>query len=114
MYAMMLRLSFSPEKTSEAVSIINSAAGPTRDDPECTSFHFYREISNDDVLTLWEEWKTLEALEQHIRSTEFLKILTAMDLASLTPKVCIQTLSDRKGFEFIKNLRKLDADTPVQ
>lgn len=106
MYAMMLRLSFPPEKTTEAISIIKSSAGPIRDDPDCHAFHFLREISNDDALTLWEEWKTLEAFEQHIRSTEFLKILTAIDLASPTPKVSIQTLSDRKGFEFIKNLRE--------
>ena len=103
---MMLRLSFSPDRTSEAISIINSAAGPIRDDPECHAFHFYKEIFNDDALTLWEEWKTLDALEQHIRSTEFLKILTAMDLASPAPDISIQTLSDRKGFEFIKNLRE--------
>ena len=106
MYAMMLRFSFPPEKTTEAISIINSAAGPIRDDPECHAFHFFKEISNDDELTLWEEWKTLDALEHHIRSTEFLKILTAMDLASPAPDISIQTLSDRKGFDFIKNLRE--------
>jgi quinol monooxygenase YgiN len=106
MYAMMLRLSLPPEKTIEAISIIKSMAGPVMDDPECISFRFYREVANDDALALWEKWKTLEALKQHIRSKEFLKILTVMDLACHTPEISIQRISDWKGFEFIQKLRK--------
>jgi quinol monooxygenase YgiN len=102
----MLRLSFPPGKTIKAVTIINSVAGPVRDDPECNAFRLYREVANDDSLTLWEEWKTLDALKQHIRSKEFLKVLTVMDLADRSPEIIIQTLSDRKGFEFIEKMRK--------
>ena len=111
MYALVLRLSFSPEKTIEAITTINSTAGPVMDDPDCLSFHFYRKVANDDAFVLWEEWESMEALKQHIRSGEFMKILTVMDLAKQKPEINIHTLSDRKGFEFIKSLRKGIADT---
>ena len=105
MFTMKLRLIFPPSKTAEAITIINSVAGPTLADPDCVSFRFYREVANDDSLILWQEWETQEALEQHIRSKDFMKILTVMDLASQKPEVRIQTLSNRKGFELIEELR---------
>ncbi|MBW2669660.1 MAG: antibiotic biosynthesis monooxygenase [Deltaproteobacteria bacterium] len=105
MFTMKLRLIFPPSKTAEASTIINSVAGPTFADPDCVSFRFYREVANDDSLILWQEWETREALEQHIRSKDFMKILTVMDLATQEPEVRIQTLSNRKGFEFIEELR---------
>jgi quinol monooxygenase YgiN len=105
MFTMKMRLIFPPSKTAEAINIINLVAGPTLADPDCVSFRFYREVANDDSLILWQEWETREALEQHIRSKDFMKILTVMDLATQEPEVRIQTLSNRKGFEFIEELR---------
>jgi quinol monooxygenase YgiN len=54
---------------------------------------------------LMVEWESQEALEQHIQSDEFRKILEVMELAGRTPEIRFCTISDSAGFELVEALR---------
>ncbi len=105
MITMTLRLTVPPEKTMEAIRIVDSIGGSVSAEPDCRLFILYRETANDDALMLCEEWETWEALEDHIRSKRFKRILILIDLALEPPDVRIDTLSESAGFELISILR---------
>ncbi len=105
MVIMTLRLTVRPEKKTDAISIINAMAGPILVEPRCKHFCLYSDVNNDDTLMLVQEWVSQEALEEHIRSDEFNKILVVIELATRAPEIRFNTVSDIAGFELIENLR---------
>ena len=106
MIILMLRLSFPPERTADAITTVNSMIGQISVEPGCKHFRVYSDTNNDDAIMLMEEWESMEALEQHIRSKDFRKILEVMELASRAPEISINTVSNSAGFELIKKLRE--------
>ena len=48
----------------------------------------------------------MNALEKHIRSEEFRKILALMDMASESPEIFFYTVSSSEGFELIEKVKK--------
>ena len=105
MIIMTLRLTVPPERTADVVQVIRSMVGPISVVPGCKHFNLYSDTSNDDALMLVQEWEFEEALEEHIRSDEFRKILAVMELASYAPEITFNAVSNRKGFELVETLR---------
>lgn len=106
MFTMVLHLNVSPEKTADVISIINSISGPLSVDSSCKHFDLYSNTKNDDRLLLFEVWDSKEALEDHIRSDDFSKILAIMEISNQPPEICFDTISKSAGIEFIEKLRK--------
>jgi quinol monooxygenase YgiN len=57
------------------------------------------------MLTLIEEWESREALDRHVRSNDYRKILAAMDLASEPPEVQFCSVLKESGMELIEEIR---------
>lgn len=51
------------------------------------------------------EWESQEALEEVIHMEDFSRIFVVLELASRTPKINFDTVSDRAGFELIEKLK---------
>ncbi len=56
-------------------------------------------------MTLIEEWESREALDRHVRSDHYRKILAAMDLASEPPDIRFCCVALIAGMERIEELR---------
>jgi quinol monooxygenase YgiN len=52
-----------------------------------------------------EQWKTQEALDKHISSDDFRRILAVLDLSVGPPEVKFVTASHTTGMELIEELR---------
>ena len=60
-----------------------------------------------------ERWGTREALQRHVRSDMYIRLLHAMDLASEPPEIFFYEVSGEKGMELIRELREQEQE-PVQ
>ena len=105
MIIVILRLLVPPEKLSDAVQVIHSIIGPTEADPDCMLCRLYSETEDNDSLVLLEEWTSQEGLERHIRSNDFRKVLTMMELARERPEIKFVRVSNTAGMELIEELR---------
>ncbi len=105
MIIMTLRFTVPPDKIADVIAIINSIREPICADPGCSHLSLYNDINNDNALLLVGEWESQQALEEVIHMEDFSKILVAIELASRTPEISFNTVSDRVGFDLIEKLR---------
>ncbi len=105
MIIMTLRLTVPPKRAKDLVGIVKSMAGPMSVEPACKHFNLFRNLDNNDELMIVVEWTSQEALERHIRSNDFMKILQIMELSSHVPEICFDNVAERFGFDFVESLR---------
>ena len=105
MIIMTLRFTVPTEKISDVIEIINSIKEPICVEPECKHFSLYSDINNDNALMLVGEWESQETLEEAIQMEDFSRIFVVLELASRTPEISFDTVSDRVGFELIEKLK---------
>jgi quinol monooxygenase YgiN len=105
MIIVILRVLLPSEKLDEAIRTVRSLLGSTRVQPGCISCRFYQDTEEANVLTLVEEWESQDALDHHIRSDEYRKILAVMDMANERPEIRFHTVSDTGGMGVIEAAR---------
>jgi quinol monooxygenase YgiN len=62
-------------------------------------------VKNDDLQVLFGIWESKEALEDHIRSNDFKKIMAIMEMSDETPEIRFSKVSDIGGVDLIEKLR---------
>ena len=106
MIIVTLQLKVNPEKRWDIVKTIHTIIGPTAVQPGCVHCSLYSNTGNDDELILLQKWESKEALEKHIRSDNFRKILATMEESSEPPELSFDTVSFRAGLDLVEKLRK--------
>jgi len=105
MIIMTLRFTVPPEKIADVIAIINSIKEPICVEPGCNHFSLYNDVNNNNALMLVGEWESQETLEGAIQMEDFSRIFVVLELASRTPEISFNTVSDRAGFELIEKLK---------
>jgi quinol monooxygenase YgiN len=59
----------------------------------------------DNQIRYAEQWETEEALQNHIRSELYRRVLGAMELSQSKPDVSFYYATEKKGFELIEAVR---------
>jgi hypothetical protein len=52
-----------------------------------------------------EQWGSEEALDEHIRSDLYRRVLAAMELSKQSPEIKFHYVTETKGFEMVESLR---------
>lgn len=104
----MLRIPLAPNRHPEVIEVLRSIQGPVLAQPGCRAFTVYEELGQEPAVVLVERWESKEALEVHVRSEAYRRILCAIELAGGPPEVSFEFVSSREGIELIERLRKLD------
>ena len=104
MLRLQLQMEFAPESIDEVTGVLRSLAGPVRAEPGCSSTRLVQDADSSGGLAWVEEWRSEEAFEMHLRGASFRRILAVMDLAARAPKVEIDEVSSRRGFEFVEEV----------
>ncbi len=65
----------------------------------CLACRAYQDIEEPEVLTLIQEWASSDDLERYLRSEDFRKLVTVMELASERPEIWFDTIETREGLE---------------
>jgi quinol monooxygenase YgiN len=95
-----------PEKRKEVMQTLLSMIESTGKERGCLSHHVFRDIEDDNVFSLIDEWETREDLDQHIMSAKFGVLLGTKGLLCEPLKIQIFTVSDFEGIEAINSVRK--------
>jgi quinol monooxygenase YgiN len=102
-----LRIPLSPGRRTEVLEILRSIQGPVLAQPGCAACHIYEEESPEQAVILIERWDSEAALQEHIRSDAYRRILGAIELSTCPPEVCFDYVSSSEGMELIERLRNL-------
>ena len=74
--------------------------------PGCTACHIYEEQGSDEAVVLVERWESQAALEAHLRSEAYRRILGAIELSGAPPEVCFDYVSGSEGMDLIERSRE--------
>lgn len=100
-----IRLKVAESKKGEIVSLLRPLIEPTRVETGCVSCGLYKDLHNQDAIIWLEEWFDQDALEQHLRSPHYKKILAACDLSDGQPDIRFDTVVETGGMQVIENAR---------
>ena len=102
-----LRIPVSPDRCAEVVEVLRSIQGPVLAQPGCAGCSIYEEQGPEQTVVLVERWESDAALEAHIRSESYRRILGAIELSGGPPEVRFERVSASEGMELIERLRNL-------
>ena len=93
------------EKRTEVMQTLLSMIEPTENERGCQSCHVFRDIEDNNVFSLIEEWETREDLDGHIKSDRFSVLLGTKSLLCGPPQIKIHTVSHSEGMEAVNAAR---------
>jgi quinol monooxygenase YgiN len=100
-----LRLLPLPKRRADVLEILRSIQGWVLAQPGCAAWHIYEEQDPEQAVVLVERWESETALEAHIRSEAYGRILGAIELSGGPPEVCFDYVSASEGMELIERTR---------
>ena len=101
-----LRILPPTRRRAEVLEILQSVKGPVLAQPGCAACHIYEEQGPEQALVLVEMWETQTALETHIRSEAYRRLLGAIELSGGPPEVRFDHVSATEGMELIERSRR--------
>lgn len=100
-----VRMVLPVERLSEALGILLPLVERTRVERGCLGCMLHRDVQEAHVITLEEVWATKAAMDRHIRSPEYQRLLLVMEMASTPPEVRFDQVSGTSGIETIEEAR---------
>jgi quinol monooxygenase YgiN len=77
-----------------------------RPSPGCIGSWVSEEDYLQNQIRYTEQWECEEALQEHIRSDLYLRVLAALEMSRQQPEVKFYCCSETKGLEFIEAARR--------
>jgi quinol monooxygenase YgiN len=62
-------------KAEEAIKLYKELVEKTRTEEGCISYSLFRDIEDDSILTMIEEWESKDALDKHFKTEHFTKLV---------------------------------------
>jgi quinol monooxygenase YgiN len=100
-----------PAQRLDVLEILRSIQGPVAAETGCAACHIYEEDGPDGAIVLVERWASQPALEAHLLSENYRRILGALELSSSPPQVRFDHVSDSDGLELIERARTPKVET---
>jgi quinol monooxygenase YgiN len=93
------------DRRADAIEVLRSVQGPVRAQPGCEACDIYFEQGPDSAILFIERWDSEEALETHLRSDSYRRILGAIELSGTRPDIRFEHVSSSEGLELIERSR---------
>jgi quinol monooxygenase YgiN len=100
-----VRLLPPPDRRGAVLEILQSVQGHVRAQPGCEACDVLDEQGQEPAILLFERWASPEALEEHLRSEMYRRILGAIELSGGHPDIRFEHVSASEGMELIERLR---------
>jgi quinol monooxygenase YgiN len=98
-------------KRKSMLEILQFVERGLRNNPACLSCGVYEKLDQNRTILYEEKWESEQSFRSHIRSTSYLALLNAMDLAQSKPKISFNEVTSTRSMELIENLRSREAET---
>ena len=100
-----IQMECAPDKTGEALQILQSIVERTRAEAGCISCSVFQDTEMENQLVFAQEWRSEEDLQRHLRSEEYQKVLLVLEMACKPPDIRFDTISSTSGVEIIEKAR---------
>jgi len=97
-------MSFDPKFRDEALHVLRSLKGPVRSQPGCAQTLLMSDVCDNGVLTWVSRWGNREALDHHLRSRHFRRILAVLEIAASPPEIEFESGSETWGLDLISEV----------
>ena len=101
-----LRILPAPDRRAEILRVFRTIQGPVLAQPGCLACHIYEEQHPDQALVLVERWDSQAALETHLRSEAYRRVLGAIELSGGAPEIRFDFVTASEGIELIERSRR--------
>ena len=78
--------------------------------PACLSCGIYEKTDQQRTIRYEEKWESEQSFRSHIRSSSYLALLNAMDMAQSEPKISFSEVTNTRSMELIEALRSREAE----
>ena len=100
-----------PQKQKEVLQTLLALLQQSEKEIGCLRYGIFSDIEEENVLNLISEWKTLDSLNQYMKSDCFSILLGLKSLLSEPLKMQILAGSDSEEMEMVHELRKKSIPT---
>ena len=101
----LIKINPSPRSRLEILGILRNAECLTRAKKGCLGSSVYLKKYEEEVILYLEQWESREDFERHVRSSQYDRILAALDLARDPPEIDFFDNTDLGGMEVIEAIR---------
>ncbi len=107
MYLSLIRIYPSQGNEHSIIDVLGSLKGPVAAIADCMACTITLETDETGAVCYSEQWRTREALDQHLRSTLFSRVLEAMEWSCKPPDVAFYSLRGIGGLELVEQARTI-------
>jgi quinol monooxygenase YgiN len=101
----MIELTPAPGNRKEILELLQFSVDRLRTKPGCLGCGVYEAGDERETILYLERWASEEELHRHIRSSLYLGVLSAMDLAEGARTISFHEVSETKSLELVVALR---------
>ena len=102
----MFKLKTAPERKKDLFEALQFIQRQVQLKQECMSCRIFKAIDDQTVFLYIEQWKTRDAMEYHIKSSLYSKVLAIMELATIPPEISFHHIKSSESIDLISRLRK--------
>ncbi len=106
MIIVTMEMTVLPEKQKELLQTLQAISASTRKLKGCMSSNVFKDMENENALSLVEKWETQEDLDNHLRSDKFSALLGTNNLLSKPFEFKLNGVSYTAGMEAVKAAHK--------
>ena len=108
MFTSTVRFVLPVERRAEGVRILRAFTGPLSARPSCAGYSILQDVEEEGAYLLVERWRSIEALQHHIQSEGFRKLLALMDMAVRKPEFHLETVEQVEGIDLLTLIRGVE------
>jgi quinol monooxygenase YgiN len=101
----IIRIYPRPGAEQTVLEVLESMKGQIAALNDCLGCSITVEVGEGGAICYTEQWRTREALDQHLRSPLYGRVLEAMECSSRTPEVEFYEVAEVGGLELIEKVR---------
>jgi quinol monooxygenase YgiN len=95
----------SPRQHAQTIEILKSVQSLTWPSAGCMGCWLSEEDYQQPHIRYTEQWQSDQALEEHLRSDLYRRVLAAMELSKQEPEVAFYFTEETRGFDLIEEVR---------
>lgn len=100
----------SPENEAKIIDVLDSMKGPVATNADCQGVLSLVDAGEVRSICYIERWRTRKALDRHLRSPLYCRVLEAMELSRMPPVVEFFDATTIGGLELVEKARFFGVD----
>lgn len=96
------------QKRQDILDILLCIKEPVMAEPGCLCCDIFIEVSEMNSILYVEHWRSMPEFEQHMKESNYGKVLEVMELSAQCPQVSFYSTNKMWSFELVERLRPVN------